>query len=151
MGATGWRYFVDWQKDINEALKALQKEVFRTRKYQCQHGGDPHEWIEGLDELFVRAGQRRPQSPPIRPPGWSPATIDELLAHVDQEGTHSILDVLGVAITEEFGHVYPAPEAWLLETYGTTRPTRQMVEADEIPAEIRRGRFRRERFPHILP
>ena len=65
MGATSWRYFTDLRGDVGVALKELQEKVFRTGKYECQYGGDPHDWIEGLDVLFAQAGMPPPKPPPF--------------------------------------------------------------------------------------
>jgi hypothetical protein len=63
---------------------------------------------------------------------------DEMAALLEagEDGTHSILDIIG-GISEksyeerdggEIALAFAVPQGWLMEAYGTTRPTRKMVE-----------------------
>jgi hypothetical protein len=135
MGASAWSYFTQWQKDVERADDELRDEVFRSGKFDGVDGA-PRSWGEdssiGLEALGIRPLPPRP----VRPKGWRPATIKEATSHMGLDGTHSILDAFGIAATEAFGRVFPAPEEWLMRLYGTKRPTRKQVEALGIPGEV---------------
>lgn len=109
MGAEPWSYFVPYRDDIEAALQELRQEEFRAGRYR---------WF---DE----------DGPP-------PATIDELVAECDADGTASILDMLGIVEKDHrpnsesphYGQVAPLGREQLLALFGTDRPTRAMIEAD---------------------
>ena len=81
---------------------------------------------------------------------------DEIQALLDsgESGTHSILDILGISTIDyeqrdpdEMFKAYPVPDAWLLEAYGTTRPTRQTVESKGFPRSEELERWSAIFFP----
>ncbi len=57
-----------------------------------------------------------------------PNTIQELREQCAEEGTHSILDVHYLSEDRGLGAAFPMPESVMLELYGTTKPTRALVE-----------------------
>ncbi len=107
MGASGWDYSVAYQADLSAALAALRQKVFDDRSYY---------WPDDLS--------------PDRP--W-PQTWDELSAdeQVQEEGTHSILDVnrvIGPDEPDAFGAVRQFSPAEVQDHFGTDRPTRAAFE-----------------------
>ncbi|MEU8179238.1 hypothetical protein AB0B85_22490 [Micromonospora sp. NPDC049044] len=115
MGASGWKYFVAYQPDLDAALDALRDEVFAEGRYW---------WARG--EIPSSASDY-----PNRP-----ATMKELFddESVQESGTHSILDVYRVldeGETPEFGTVEPVSAAEALRHAGTERLTREHVDAIE--------------------
>jgi hypothetical protein len=75
VGASVWKYFVDYQPDLEAAFRALRAKVFADGDYWW---AVPGEWGR-----------------PARDYPNRPRTIDELFAdeRVQESGTHSILDM----------------------------------------------------------
>jgi hypothetical protein len=104
MGASGWSYFTEWQRDPGVALDTLRRQEAAE--------------IGAEDDI-------------------------QALLESGESGTHTILDILGVSALDyekrdpdEMFQAYPAPDVWLMEAYGTLRPTRKMVEEKGFdPAE----------------
>ncbi|BCB77557.1 hypothetical protein GCM10022251_69060 [Phytohabitans flavus] len=107
MGASVWDYTVPYREDFAAALAELQEKVFADGDYY---------WARG--QIFTPASDH----------GDRPATVDELWEDelVQQEGTHSILDmqrVLPEGAASEFGGVRPVTAAEALSCAGTERLT----------------------------
>ena len=70
-----------------------------------------------------------------------PASIEEAIANTGPDGTGSVLDmVCGIADEPGMATVCPLSDAALEDYFGTTRPTRQQVEANEdFFEDINRG------------
>jgi hypothetical protein len=101
--------------------------------------------LQELREREFRAGRYYPVvkfPPPARAdapaPGARHRTIREALRAAGAEGTRSILDLDHVSKRPEFGAVARLPDEMLLHLYGTTRPTRQMVEQSAVSEYIER-------------
>jgi hypothetical protein len=72
--------------------------------------------------------------------GQRPATIEEVLAMSDEDGTRSILDITTVADQPDFCTVAPLSEEALIDLFGTTQPTRRMIEGNhDFYENIERG------------
>jgi len=140
MGASGWHYFTDYQADPGAALQKLRREVFEKGEY-----GETRNWEEmvkgmeaaGMDVKQLKVILQQRQQMDAARALAKPRTIEEALDQAAEEGTHSILDIMaGVSKVPQFGTAFPAPDAWLMQAYGTTRPTRAQVEgAGFEPAE----------------
>ena len=111
MGASGWVYFAPYEEDLTAVLDELREDVFRSGKYFKLWERYPK----------ILKGGRKP-----------PTTIDEGLELNAESGTHSILDVVDVVDEREAGYVAPIPEDELERFFGTTRPTRDMVDTSEV-------------------
>jgi hypothetical protein len=144
MGATAWHYFTPYQADVAAALQELRRQVFERGAYFKP-------WEETVPFFLRDLRDRRPEDlsdverqvrqdllqalgdfPRLTPPDPLPATIEEVLEYNAEMGTHSILDIEGVAGESAFGAATPVPEARLLRLFGTARPTRDQVEAREF-------------------
>lgn len=144
MGAELWQYFVPFQSDVAAAMQALQQREFAAGRYHSRRASDP-------------------SLPP-------PQAIDDLREnYLSEEGSRSILDMMGVAddagdvgtpaeiadmiaempegLRGAFGGGMPAfctvvrmSDADLQRFFGTTRPTREQVEANsDFHDDIQRG------------
>jgi hypothetical protein len=122
MGAVPYRYFVKYQADINAALQELRERELRAGRYNP---------VMPFPPFPVRA-----DSPA---PGARHRTIREALRASGADGTRSILDLERVSEKIGSGVVAPFPDEVLLELYGTTRPTREMVEQGAQSEYIDRG------------
>ncbi|GAA2388981.1 hypothetical protein [Dactylosporangium salmoneum] len=138
MGASGWGYYTDYQPDLQRAFEALQARVLADGEY----------WWAVEDKNASNCPNR-------------PRTLAELFAdqHVQQSGTHSILDMNRVlpigeppkygwagdleeifrsgggreAIARlgqpEFGTIAPVTPAEAVELVGTDKLAREHVNA----------------------
>jgi len=89
--------------------------------------------LDSLKQREFRAGRFRYSE-------HNPATIDEARDIADADGTGSILDMDQVGDEPDFGVVVPLPEEQLMELFGTTQPTRAMIEANpDFYEDIERG------------
>jgi hypothetical protein len=123
MGASGWSYWADFSGDPAEAMHALRKRVFDAGDYVGPGGKD---W-------FKVAPDPRPR----------PESIDALVSQQSLEGTHSIIDIpyfegaddvpmLWNPFTQQrdipaSGVCRCATEDELRDTYGDSRPSRELV------------------------
>src|SRR5258708_4094082 len=142
MGATGWNYFAPYEIDAETVLQRLRQRVFKEGKYGSgilapdqlkavfEHvlarSPDAAQTRQQMEEAMSRLGQLRKQMPQEPP---NPNTIKKLLKKRAENGTHSILDMLHVSSTPDFGAVSPMPATRLFEIFGTDKPTRSMVES----------------------
>ena len=60
-----------------------------------------------------------------------PATPEEALENMEADGTCSILDIVGISDEPEFCAACPLPDEQLKALFGTTQPTKAMVEANQ--------------------
>ncbi len=122
MGASGWIYFVPWQKDLSKALADLRNDVFAKGLYLGGHGKS----VKGREA-------HAPQ----------PKTIPEALERCGEDGSHSILDVWEITTEPDYGAVAPLSPNDLEECFGTRLPSRGDVEESReamLEIEERRGR-----------
>jgi hypothetical protein len=124
MGAEPYFYFVSYQPDITAALQALRQREFQAGRYNPV-----------LPFLEFPLG---PQSPS---PGAQHSSIEAACEEADADGTRSILDLDRVSKEPDFGAVTSLDESLLQQLYGTTRPTREMIENNmDFFEEVERGR-----------
>lgn len=111
MGAEPYWYVVDYQEDIEAALQALRKREFEAGRYYP---------ATMLPEYPIG-----PNSPS---PGAQHSSYEEAMEASEAEGTHSILDLMSTGPEPDFCTAGPLPEEALARLFGTTQPTREMVE-----------------------
>ncbi len=125
MGAEPYWYFEKYDEDIDVVLQALRQREFKAGRY--------HPVIMFPSELF-------PIGPNSPAPGAQHSSIEEAMEDADADGTRSILDLDHVADEPEFCAVVPVADDVLEELYGTTQPTRAMVEENmEFLDDVERG------------
>ena len=120
MGGHLYWYVVDYQSDIPRALDELREREFRAGRYHP---------VLRYPEEFLAA------SPPPEP-GARHRSIAEAMRAAREEGTRSILDIDRIAPNPAYGAASRLSDEVLLELYGTTEPTREMVEPDLAFAEL---------------
>jgi hypothetical protein len=113
MGAEPYWYFEKFAGDVDAALQALRQREFAAGRYNPV--------IRYLSELF-------PIGPNSPAPGAKHSSIQKAIKEAAEEGTRSILDLDQVADEPEDYAIAPLPDDVLNELYGTTQPTRAMVE-----------------------
>jgi hypothetical protein len=114
MGAHPYWYIVKYKADVNAALQDLRQREFRAGRYNP-----------------VLPFPDFPIGPHSPAPGAQHASIQQAFADAGADGTRSILDLGRVSEEPDFGAAAPLPDAVLQDLFGTTRPTRPMVEASE--------------------
>ena len=83
-----------------------------------------HAALEKLRERVFESGE-------FRGSRMKPATPEEAVANMEEQGTASILDITEVSATPEFCSVCPLPDEDLESYFGTTEPTREQVQATQ--------------------
>ncbi len=78
--------------------------------------------LEKLRQREFQAGRYRNYSE------TKPATISEAVENADASGMASILDMERVAQEAGYSTIVPLSDAELIRCFGTTEPTRQMIE-----------------------
>ncbi len=159
MGASGWSYFVPYEADIETALQRLRKDVFDRGEYvygtditEDQLDALLKDARVEMDEWKRRAGETARTLPePLRTyyrqgaeeveerimsgrfphagPKIMPKTIEQLLEFQAEEGTHSILDIVGISKESQFGNISPFPRAELIEYFGSETPSHAEIQA----------------------
>ena len=123
MGAHPYFYFVPYQEDINAALQELREREFEAGRYNP-----------------VIPFLEFPLGPDAPAPGAEHSSIEEALEDSDADGTRSILDLDHISETPDFCAVSPLPPEELNRLFGTTQPTRKMIEeSDDLFEGIERG------------
>jgi hypothetical protein len=123
MGAHPYFYFVPYQPDTNAALQELRAREFRAGRYNP-----------------VIPFLNFPIDPNSPSPGAQHASIAEAFEDADADGTRSILDLERIATEPDFGAVVPLGADVLEELYGTSQPSRAMVEVNmDFFEDIERG------------
>jgi hypothetical protein len=123
MGAHPYWYVVKYQPDIDSALQELRRREFRAGRYNPV--------IRFLDF---------PLGPHPPAPGAQHSTMAEALEDSDADGTRSIIDLDHISDEPEFGAVTAIGDEKLVEFFGTTRPTREVVEGShELWEDLERG------------
>ncbi len=123
MGAEPYFYFVPYQPDTAAALHELRQREFRAGRYNPVLPFPP-----------CPVGPRSPA------PGARHASIEDAQEDAGAEGTRSILDLDRVSDEPDFGAVAPLGPGLLEQLYGTTRPTRAMIEQNmEFFEALERG------------
>jgi hypothetical protein len=119
MGGHPWFYFVDYQSDINSALQSLRQREFNAGRY------NPVMWFPPF-----------PLETNSPAPGAKHASIEQAMEDADADGTRSILDMERVSNTPDYAAVSPLPSNDLVQFFGTDKPTRAMIEANDDFFEI---------------
>jgi hypothetical protein len=112
MGAHPYWYLVKYKPDIGEALRELREREFQAGRYNP-----------------VTRFPAFPVGPHSPAPGAGHLTIAQAVQAAGADGTRSILDLDCVSDEPGFGAASPLEHDLLDELFGTTQPTREMVEA----------------------
>lgn len=123
MGAHRYWYTVPYQPDINSALQALRTREFEAGRYNP---------VTPFPEFPITTASPAP--------GRAHDSIESALASSEAGGTRSILDIRSIADEPDFFVAAPLCEDTLQATYGTTRPTRDLVDANmAVISHVNRG------------
>jgi hypothetical protein len=121
VGANPYFYFTPYQKDIQSALQALREREFRAGRY------DPA--LQMADPPRYTFQMRFPPDESWPAPGAQHASIEEAIEAAEESGTGSILDLSRVGSAPDFSTVCPLNDQELLQLFGTTKPTHDLLES----------------------
>jgi hypothetical protein len=123
MGAEPYWYFEKYNGDVNDSLQSLRQREFAAGRYSP---------VTPFPEF--------PPGPDSPSPGAQHSSIEEAMEEAGEEGTRSILDLDHVSDAAEFLAVSPLPDDVLQSLFGTSQPSREMVEQNmEFFEDIERG------------
>jgi hypothetical protein len=111
MGGHAYWYFVKHQPNLQRALDDLRKREFTAGRYN-----------PAIPFLDFPIGPKSPS------PGAKHSSIAKALEDSDADGTRSILDIETIGSSPDFCVAAPLDDDALEDLYGTTKPTRDMVE-----------------------
>jgi hypothetical protein len=111
MGAHPYWYVVKYRADVAEALQELREREFRAGRYNP---------VIPFPNFPI--GSNSPA------PGARHATMAQAFRDADADGTRSIIDLSRVSNEPDYGAVTALGDEVLEGLFGTTRPTREMVE-----------------------
>lgn len=115
-------------RELDQALKGLGFDTTDSEK-QTRDVGRMLEQVDKKGFVFAAREALESSGPP-------PATIDELLAQCAAAGTHSILDIQHISPTPQWGAATPLSDEQLQTLFGTTRPTRAMIQSAEQSGKL---------------
>jgi hypothetical protein len=125
VGAHPWFYVVPYQPEIRKAMLELREREFQAGRY------NPMVAFPDMAGAVT--------------PGAQHDSIDEAREAADADGTRSIVDMDDVGTEPadpddpQFGVVSPIDPDLLLELFGTSQPTREMLDTADFMEELERG------------
>lgn len=123
MGAHPYWYYEPYHGDVGAALETLRDREFKAGRYNP-----------------VIPFPAFPPGPDSPSPGAQHASIEEIMVDAAEDGTRSILDLDHVSGFPDFCAIAPLPDDALQNLYGTTQPTREMVERNmDFLEDVERG------------
>jgi hypothetical protein len=145
LGASEWSCKVAYQADLEAALRQAREDAYREGDFYRQEPDEDarrmsEEEYVAADVAAMRAGYVAAFGEDAGDPddglarsAWHAAQIevtgpDSLLASQPFSGTHSVIDMTGVAEHSEDGKVAPLPGEELDHWFGTRRPDGAAVE-----------------------
>jgi hypothetical protein len=121
VGAHSYFYFTPYRRDIQAALQALREREFEAGRYDPAMGmTDPPSY---MFQMHFPPDESWPT------PGAQHASIEEAIEASAESGTGSILDLSKVGSAPDFCTVSPLNDQVLTQLFGTTKPTRDLLES----------------------
>ncbi|GAB3512574.1 hypothetical protein [Phytohabitans suffuscus] len=146
MGASAWSRKVPYRTDVAAALRLAREDAYREGDFARDEPNlrarrmSEQEYVDAeiaamravLVDVFGEDKAGDPNDEMARA-SWHAAQIDvvgpdTLLASQPFSGTHSVIDMTGVAERPEGGSVAPLPDEELDRWFGTRRPDAAAVE-----------------------
>lgn len=128
-----WVYWADFDPDLNKVLQKARQDVFESGDYFLAERPE----LTWLGDPVDPDNVTDPRIPPphlewirqIKSMGDRPRTMEELLDWNVEEGTRSIIDISTIGDTLQTGKSScAAPDNLLQKWFGSTKPTREMIE-----------------------
>jgi hypothetical protein len=125
MGANPYFYFTRYQENLQRALDLLREQEFKAGRYDpAMQMADPPRYM--FQMTF-------PPDASWPSPGARHGSITQAIDAAMESGTGSILDLFRIASAPDYGCACPLPDDNLLELFGTTQPTRELVQSILFP------------------
>jgi hypothetical protein len=136
MSASAWSYYVPYQSEIDHALENLRQTVFQSGEFYKA----PNHWRNMSKQDVISEYRGMPRALVIEAlENWhymahlpKPNSIEDWLIWNTGEGTHSILDIHGVAEEPDYGVAAPLPDEAILVLFGTHYPTKRDIERQAL-------------------
>ena len=126
MGAHAYFYFTPHQDDLQVALAQLRQREFDAGRYDpglaMAAVKNPGQGISQMYQVTF------PLSETSIAPGAQHDTIQSVFEDVTEDGTGSILDILGITEKPDIFSASPVPQETLIKLFGTKHPTRVQIE-----------------------
>jgi hypothetical protein len=123
MGGDPYWYAVPYQQDTDKALQELRQREFDAGRYNP---------VIPFPKFPITASSPAP--------GRAHPSIDEALEASGEDGTRSILDVAHISSEPDYFAASALGEDQLKAYFGTTQPSRQMVESNtRFRDDVQRG------------
>lgn len=126
MGGEPWFYVVPYQPDLAKVLSDLKQREFQAGRY---NPAQPSPFL--------------PAAAAVAPASRRHVNIEAAIRAAGPSGTRSILDMNRIAMDPDdlgYGVLTPVSDESLEERFGTTHPTREMVEeVSEFAGDVDRG------------
>jgi hypothetical protein len=120
MGANPYFYFTLYRKDIQAALDALRQREFTAGRYDpAMQAADPPSYMFQFNF---------PPDDTSPAPGAQHNSIEEAIDAGAESGTRSILDIMQITDEPDYFAACPLSSDHLMELFGTTQPTRDLIE-----------------------
>ncbi len=119
------------KEQLDAAFKGVGSDWESNLEFFSAQAADPKLPQATRDKFATLANQLKQlheTGKPTQSATLKPLTIDGLLESRAENGTHSILDIVRVSATPDFGAVSPLPRNQLLEMFGSEKPTRSQLE-----------------------
>lgn len=118
MGAHPYWYTVKYNPDLNAALHGLRAREFAAGRYNP-----------------VMPFINFPITATSPAPGAQHDNFAEAIAAANADGTRSIVDISRIGDSPDFFTASPLSDHELIELFGTTQPTQEMIEASPVFGE----------------
>jgi hypothetical protein len=120
MGSNPYFYFTRYQPDVQAALEDLRQQEFTAGRYDpAMQAANPPSY---MFQFKFPPGDGSPA------PGARHGSIEEAMDAAAESGTGSILDIMRISDEPDFLAACPLPSDELMALFGTTKPTRDLVE-----------------------
>jgi len=123
MGGRPYWYFVDYNDDVNKALRDLRERAYRAGRYNA-----------AMPFIDFPLNSDSPA------PGPKHKSIEAAMKASREDGTRSILDIEKVGANPDFRVAVPLEQSTLESLYGTIQPTHDMVKNNlDFLEQVERG------------
>ena len=127
MGSHPYFYFTPYQRDIQAALQVLRENEFKAGRY------DPAMQMAAPPSYMFQFSFPPDETSPA--PGAKHASIEEALEASMESGTGSILDLSRITTEPDFFSACPLSDDELVMLFGTSQPSRELLESVLIKQE----------------
>ncbi len=138
MGSHPYYYFTPYKDDIQTALQELRDQEFKAGRYDpAMQSANPPSYMFQF---------KFPPDASSPAPGAQHHSIDDAVDAAMESGTGSILDLMRISDGSDYHAACPLSEKDLTDLFGTSKPSRDLVESVLIRGEKNFGHSTDEIF-----